>query len=85
MTSGSLQSVLTFIRDEGDVPAGDPDFGPEVDLFDYGYLDSFGLVRLIEWGQTTFGVDLGNADFHAELRSPARIAAWIDEHRAAGP
>ena len=80
---GTLQALMDFIRQEGDIPGDDPDFGQDIDLFDFGYVDSFGLVRLIEWVSERFGVDIGNADFYADLRTAAGIAAHIDARRAA--
>ena len=79
----TLRILMAFLAEEAKVPPGDPDFTPEVDLFDFGYVDSFGLVRLIEWVKERFGVDLGNADFYADLRAAARIARFIDERRPA--
>jgi hypothetical protein len=80
---GTLEALLAFIRDEGNVPPDDADFGPDVDLFDFGYLDSFGLVRLTEWTRERFGFDMGNADFYAGVRTAAQIADYIDRERPA--
>jgi len=75
--------ILEFIRTEAEVPDDDPDFGPDVDLFDLGYVDSFMIVRLIAMVQDRFGVDLGNEDFYADaLRTAAGIAAFVQRRRA---
>ncbi|MGB8273642.1 MAG: acyl carrier protein [Alphaproteobacteria bacterium] len=74
---------MDFIRAEANVAPTDPDFSDAADLFDLGYLDSFSLVRLIEWAKDRFGTDIGNADFFNDLRTAGRIADHIDTVRAA--
>ncbi len=70
--------LAAFIRERAGVKADDVDFGPTVDLFDYGYLDSFATVEMIERVQERFGVDLGTVDFYGEnIRSIDAIAALI--------
>ena len=72
------ERLTAFIREIAAVAADDRDFGPEVDLFDYGYLDSFGVVQLIEMVQREFGPDLTQTDFYGEnIRSIRAIAAHV--------
>ncbi len=73
---------MEFIRKEQKIPADDPDFGPGVDLFDYGYLDSFGTVHMIAQIQKSFGVDMSMVDFYEpEYRTIGGIAAHITSHQ----
>lgn len=73
-----IDRLTAFIRDIASVAADDRDFGPAVDLFDYGYLDSFGTVQLIEMVQREFGPDLTQTDFYGEnIRSIRAIAEHI--------
>lgn len=70
--------LAEFIRRQAKVAADDIDFGPAVDLFDYGYLDSFAVVEMIEMVQDRWGVDLTNTDFYGDrIRSVGAIASHI--------
>jgi len=65
--------------------AADDDLGGDVDLFDYGHLDSFGIVGLIEHVDSRYGVDLSTVDFYeGRLRTIAGIAELISDRLAAG-
>tara|TARA_B100001057_G_C22867153_1_gene957054 strand:+ start:4357 stop:4617 length:261 start_codon:yes stop_codon:yes gene_type:complete len=56
----------------------DKDFSWEVDLFDYGYLDSFGVVELLAEISSIYKLDLTNEDFYKELRTVKAIANLIE-------
>jgi len=47
------------------IAAGDPDFTDNVHLFDYGYVDSFGAVDLVNFVQQTFGMKISQSDMIA--------------------
>ena len=55
----------------------DKNFSFDVDLFDYGYLDSFGVVELLLEIKQVFGLDLSHEDFYQDLRSVRLIVACI--------
>jgi methoxymalonate biosynthesis acyl carrier protein len=55
----------------------DKNFNFDVDLFDYGYLDSFGVVELLFEIKQVFGLDLSHEDFYHDLRSVRSISAYI--------
>ena len=79
-TAGAIRD---FIRAGGNVPASDTLFSDSVDLLDYGYLDSFGIVGLMEMVQQTHGIDLSDVDFYAkEHRTIGGIAGLIDARLA---
>ncbi len=52
------ERVEQFVRTAGAVAADDPGFGRDVELFDAGYLDSLGVVRLTLFLESTFGITL---------------------------
>ena len=60
------------------VTKDDQNFSWEVDLFDYGYLDSFGVVELLTEISKIYNLDLTNEDFYKELRTIRAIANLID-------
>ena len=78
-----VTALLAVIRADQSIPADDLDFTPSVDLFDYGYLDSFGVVSLIAQVSEHFGVDMSRLDFYtAEYRNVAGIASYISANQA---
>ena len=71
-------TIREFIRDQAQVPPDDDLFSDEVDLLDYGYIDSFGIVALIEMIDQKYQVDLSDQDFYDQkLRTIAGIATLI--------
>jgi acyl carrier protein len=78
MTKNIEADLLKFIRDFDPENQNDPMLNQDVDLIDGGYIDSFGMVELIVFVQSQWGVDLGGADFYANnMRSISGIAAVI--------
>jgi acyl carrier protein len=53
-------ALETFIRARFQVPADDPRFDHEIDLWTEGYLDSLGVVEVIEFVQETFNIVIPN-------------------------
>lgn len=80
----SITSALRdFIRASANVAGADTLFSDSVDLLDYGYLDSFGIVGLMEMVQRTYGLDLSDVDFYAkENRTIDGIAKLIEARLA---
>ena len=78
-----VTALAAAIRADQSIPADDQDFTPTVDLFDYGYLDSFGVVSLIAQVSQQFGVDMSRLDFYeAGYRNIDGIAAYISANKA---
>lgn len=78
--SETVGVIRDFIRQQANVSTTDDLFSDDVDLLDYGYLDSFGIVGLIEMINGRYGVDLSNVDFYQPgHRTIAGIAAITDE------
>ena len=61
----------------GKVDAEDAHFSYDVDLFDYGYLDSFGVVELLLEIKKEYDLDLSHEDFYQDLRSVKMISEII--------
>lgn len=57
-----LSEIDAFLRSKCEIADDDPDFGSDVHLFDYGYLDSFGAQELIEHIESTYKITIGNDD-----------------------
>lgn len=67
METNSLEPrIEQFIRSNFSVSPTDPGFDRSVDLFAQGYVDSVGVVELIEFLQEDFGVQISDADLLSE-------------------
>ena len=67
MDSQSIERrVEEFIRSNFSISPSDPDFGREVDLFEGGYVDSVGVVELLEFLSNEFGVEIPDDDLLAD-------------------
>jgi len=77
--STPAETIREFIRKEAKVAPSDTLFSDTVDLLDYGYIDSFGIVGLIELISSRYGVDLSDIDFYEKgHRTIAGIAALAE-------
>jgi len=57
--------LIKFLRERFSIPEDELDFTEEIDLFNYGYVDSFGAVDLYNYVEEEFSIkfsdfDLGN-------------------------
>ena len=52
-----------FIRERFGIPENDSDFNDEVNLFNYGYIDSFGAVELTSFIESQFSIRLTESDW----------------------
>lgn len=59
-------NIEQFVRDQFNVSPTDPGFDREVDLFEYGYVDSVGVVELLEFVQKEFSVEIPDDDLLAD-------------------
>jgi acyl carrier protein len=74
-------AIETFIRGRFEVPEGDARFTRTVNLWEDGYVDSMGVVEVIEFLEQTFGVRipetvLFSPDF-THIDGIARIVAGL--------
>jgi methoxymalonate biosynthesis acyl carrier protein len=59
------------------IPEGDADFSDDVNLFDYGYVDSFGAVTLLAFVQQSFEIHISQSDMIAyPMNTINEIAAF---------
>ena len=61
----SLEEISTtiyeYIRGEYELE-DDPDYTTDVNLFDYGYLDSLGATELILWLEAHYNIEISQKD-----------------------
>jgi acyl carrier protein len=75
-----IDRLEAFVREVGQVDPDDPDFTRETDLWDMGYLDSNGVVELIVFIESEFGVEVPEeALFDPDFTRLSGIARVIDD------
>jgi acyl carrier protein len=82
MDSQSIERrVEEFIRSNFSISPTDPVFEREADLFEGGYVDSVGVVELLEFLSTEFGVEIPDDDLLTdEFASVGGIARIVSRN-----
>ena len=78
-----MRKLDRFIREKFKVAADDPDFNDDVHLFDYGYVDSFGAVDLINFIDAEFGVKITDRDLVVHTLNTIREIGTLVHSRLA--
>ena len=79
-------AVEQFARREFSIKDSDPRFDRTVDLFDDGYVDSIGVIELIQFVESTFAVDIPEEDlFSPEFSTIDGIARIVTRNRSSSP
>lgn len=78
-----LQKIIDildeYIRNFADV-GDDPDYSVEVNLFDYGFLDSLGAMNVIAFVEDKFGVEITQKDITLyPMNTVTEIAEVVEE------
>jgi len=89
MKVASTDEVATkiekIVREIFEVDASDPDFDENVHLFDYGYVDSFGAVRLTSTIESAFDIEVSNSDLVVyPLNTIREIAEFVHGRKSGG-
>jgi methoxymalonate biosynthesis acyl carrier protein len=73
MRTEEIESELrTFVQQQFSIPKNDPDFSDDIDLFNYGYIDSIGAVELTGFVERHFGVQFTDSDWVSYTLSSIR-------------
>jgi acyl carrier protein len=79
-------AVEEFARREFSIKDSDQRFNRTVDLFEDGYVDSIGVIELIQFLESTFAIDIPEEDlFSSEFSTIDGIAAIVTRNRSASP
>ncbi len=62
MEKNVKDTLRDYIIQYASIEPDDPDFSDEVDLFDYGFVDSLGATEIVLFLEETFGVEITQAD-----------------------
>jgi len=73
----------THIREMANVDANSPDLNDDTHIFDYGFVDSFGAVALVEFVERTFSIKVTDKDLVTRpLNTIREIATLVLERQA---
>jgi acyl carrier protein len=79
-------AVEEFARREFSIKDSDQRFNRTVDLFDDGYVDSIGVIELIQFLESTFAIDIPEEDlFSPEFSTINGIATIVARNRSSSP
>lgn len=71
------QALYDFIRENFDI-GDDPDYTPEVHLFDSGFVDSLGAIEIINFAEEHWSIEITQRDLTLYPMNTVReIAAVI--------
>lgn len=73
-----VKQLEEHIRTRYEIDPDDEDFGTDVHLFDYGFIDSIGATALIAHIEKTYSIEVTNQDLMLyPLNTIEEIAAFI--------
>jgi methoxymalonate biosynthesis acyl carrier protein len=83
MDAEEISSELRgFVQRQFSIPENDSDFSDDVDLFNYGYIDSMGAVELTGFVEREFGIKFTDSDWvKFPLSSIREISSFIAKRR----
>jgi methoxymalonate biosynthesis acyl carrier protein len=75
-----IAQLEQHIRERYEIEADDDDFGVDVHLFDYGFIDSIGATALIAHIEKTYSIQVTNQDLMLYAMNTVReIADFISK------
>jgi acyl carrier protein len=78
-----ISQLRTFVRETFEVGGADLDFTDDVNMFDYGYVDSFGAVEIITFVEQRFHVTISDQDLMIHPLNTIREIATLVHQRMA--
>ncbi len=85
MTLDDLMATLRgFIKEKFKIGADDNSFDDDVHMFDYGYVDSFGAVEIINFIESKFGVTISDQDLVVHPLNTIREISTLVHQRLGG-
>lgn len=62
MEKNVKDTLRDYIIQYASIEPDEPDFSDDVDLFDYGFVDSLGATEIVLFLEETFGIEITQAD-----------------------
>ena len=77
-------TLRSFIMQYADIPEDDPDFNDDVDLFDYGYVDSLGATEIVLFLEDAFHITITQEDITLYPMNTVNEIAEVAERKLNG-
>ena len=74
-----IKELDAFVRERFEITDDDPDYSEDVNLFDYGYVDSLGAVEIINFVESRFGCEISQRDISMYPMDTVREIAQVVE------
>ena len=69
-----------YLRDRFAIPDDDPDFGIDVSLFDFGYIDSMGAMAVVAFLEERFHISISDEDWvRHSLKTVREISQFVHQ------
>ena len=73
------QIIFDYIAETFDIDRNDPDFTPDVNLFDYGFVDSMGATEIILFIEERWSIRITQKDLTlSPMNTVEEIAAVVE-------
>lgn len=73
------QIIFDYIAETFDIDRNDPDFTPDVNLFDYGFVDSMGATEIILFIEEHWNIKITQRDLTlSPMNTVEEIAAVVE-------
>lgn len=79
-----MDQLRVFIMNEFSISEDDNEFNADIHLFDYGYVDSFGAVKIINFIKQEYGVEISDQDLVIHSLNTIREIATLVYQRIQG-
>ena len=81
MEKNVKNTLRDYIIQYASIEPDDPDFSDDVDLFDYGFVDSLGATEIVLFLEETFGIEITQADITLYPMNPIDEIAGVVEQK----
>ena len=81
-SDGISVRLREFVRHHCDISEDDHEFTDDVNLFDYGYVDSFSAVEIYAFVEKEFAISVSDAEFATiPLNTIREISTFLAQRR----
>ena len=77
-------TLRSYILEHFQIEADDPDFGDDVHLFDYGFVDSLGATEIVLFLEETFHIQITQKDITLSPMNTVNEIAEVVERKLKG-
>ena len=79
-----LQALDAFVREHFEIEPDDEDYSEDVNLFEFGYVDSMGATEIILFAEERFGIHITQKDITLYPMNTVREIAAVVFRKIAG-